>query len=139
MLRNTAMAFAAAASLMLGVYTIVKASDYGWGSAHTLGFGAGAVVLMVAFVLREATMPVLSPGSSPLKVLHISDIHMRPGQRRSRRFFGKAGSDATSLGLGSVIIRTIVELHHGRLAIASRASDPAVPGTRMTIFFPREG
>lgn len=61
------------------------------------------------------------------------------GQRRSRRFFGKAGSDATSLGLGSVIIRTIVELHHGRLAIASRASDPAVPGTRMTIFFPREG
>src|SRR2546421_10306265 len=25
-------------SLMLGVYTIVKASDYGWGSSHTLGF-----------------------------------------------------------------------------------------------------
>jgi signal transduction histidine kinase len=60
------------------------------------------------------------------------------GQCRSRRFFGKAGSDATSLGLGSVIIRTIVELHHGQLSLASRASDPAVPGTRMTITFPRE-
>lgn len=58
------------------------------------------------------------------------------GRRRSGRFFGKAGSNATSLGLGSVIIRTIVELHHGRLALASRASDPAVPGTRMTISFP---
>ncbi len=29
-------------ALMLAVYTIVKASDFGWGSAHTLGFGGGA-------------------------------------------------------------------------------------------------
>jgi K+-sensing histidine kinase KdpD len=58
------------------------------------------------------------------------------GQRRSRRFFGSAGSTATSLGLGSVIIRTIVELHHGRLALASRAVDPTVHGTRMMISFP---
>src|ERR1700724_1917562 len=41
-------------ALMLAVYTIVKASDYGWGSAHTLGFGAAAVALLVAFVMREA-------------------------------------------------------------------------------------
>ena len=60
------------------------------------------------------------------------------GQRRNRRFFGSAGSNATSLGLGSVIMRTIVDLHHGRLAITSRAVDPVVPGTRMTISFPRE-
>src|SRR6202011_5931716 len=31
------------------------AGDYGWGSARTLGFGAVAVVLLVAFVVREAT------------------------------------------------------------------------------------
>jgi EmrB/QacA subfamily drug resistance transporter len=42
-------------SLMLGVYTIVKASDYGWGSSHTIGFGAVAVGLLAAFVAREAT------------------------------------------------------------------------------------
>ena len=29
-------------------------------------------------------MPVLAPGSSPLRVLHISDLHMRPGQRRKQ-------------------------------------------------------
>jgi sugar phosphate permease len=40
---------------MLAVYTIVKATDYGWGSAHTLGFGAGALALLAAFVAREAT------------------------------------------------------------------------------------
>jgi EmrB/QacA subfamily drug resistance transporter len=43
------------AALMLGVYTIVEASDYGWGSAHTLGFGALAAGLLAAFVAREAT------------------------------------------------------------------------------------
>lgn len=58
------------------------------------------------------------------------------GLRRSRRFFGTAGSASTSLGLGSVIIRTIVELHHGRLQLASKAVEPAIAGTRMTIFFP---
>jgi EmrB/QacA subfamily drug resistance transporter len=43
------------AALMLLVYTIVKASDYGWGSAHTLGFGAGALALLAAFIGREHT------------------------------------------------------------------------------------
>ncbi len=42
-------------ALMLAVYTIVKAGDYGWGSAHTLGFGAGALALLGAFVWREST------------------------------------------------------------------------------------
>src|SRR5436305_11405331 len=36
-------------SLMLAVYTIVEASSYGWGSAHTIGFGAVAVGLLAAF------------------------------------------------------------------------------------------
>jgi EmrB/QacA subfamily drug resistance transporter len=40
-------------TLMLAVYTIVKAGDYGWGSSHTLGFGAVAVLLMIAFLVRE--------------------------------------------------------------------------------------
>ncbi|MFL5903836.1 MAG: DHA2 family efflux MFS transporter permease subunit [Solirubrobacteraceae bacterium] len=42
------------ASLMLAVYTLVGASDYGWGSAHTVGFGAAALVLLIAFVIRQA-------------------------------------------------------------------------------------
>jgi EmrB/QacA subfamily drug resistance transporter len=43
------------AALMLAVYTIVKTTDYGWGSAHTLILGAVAVAVLVAFVVREAT------------------------------------------------------------------------------------
>lgn len=42
-------------SLMLAVYTIVEAGHFGWGSAHTLGFGALAVALLAGFVARQAT------------------------------------------------------------------------------------
>ncbi len=51
-------------SLMLGVYTIVEAANYGWGSAHTLGFGAAALALLAAFVGREART------ANPLVPLH---------------------------------------------------------------------
>ncbi|WP_329240809.1 DHA2 family efflux MFS transporter permease subunit [Actinoallomurus sp. NBC_01490] len=43
------------AGLMLGVYTIVETSRYGWGSAHTLGYGALALMLLAGFVVRQAT------------------------------------------------------------------------------------
>jgi EmrB/QacA subfamily drug resistance transporter len=42
-------------ALMLAVYTIVEVPGHGWGSAHTLGLGAVAIALLVAFVAREAT------------------------------------------------------------------------------------
>ncbi len=42
------------AGLMLGVYTILQVSERGWGSTSTLGLGAVAVALLVAFVARQA-------------------------------------------------------------------------------------
>jgi EmrB/QacA subfamily drug resistance transporter len=58
-------------ALMLGVYTIVEAADYGWGSLHTLGFGAVAAVLLAAFVARQATArkPLL-----PLRVFRSRNV-----------------------------------------------------------------
>ena len=42
-------------SLMLGVYTIVSpAVEYGWGAGRTLGLTAASLVLLAAFVIREA-------------------------------------------------------------------------------------
>jgi len=41
-------------ALMLGVYTIVKVPEHGWGSLHTLGLGAVSLALLAGFVLREA-------------------------------------------------------------------------------------
>jgi MFS family permease len=52
---DVAGALLVTSALMLGVYTIVKAAEHGWGSAHTLGLGALSVALLVGFVVREAT------------------------------------------------------------------------------------
>ncbi len=57
---------------MLGVYTIVSpAAKHGWGSATTLGFAAGSLVLLVLFVWREATarQPLM-----PLRVFRSRDV-----------------------------------------------------------------
>ena len=42
------------AALMLVVYAIVETSNYGWGSARTLGLGALGLALLAAFVARQA-------------------------------------------------------------------------------------
>ena len=64
--------------------TLLKNSAAAAAGALVAGVGYASLIERNAFVVRELTMPVLSPGASPLKVLHISDIHMRPGQRRKQ-------------------------------------------------------
>jgi predicted MFS family arabinose efflux permease len=58
-------------SLMLGVYTIVEAANYGWASAHTLGFGAVAIALLAAFIVREdrAATPLI-----PLRIFRSRNV-----------------------------------------------------------------
>jgi EmrB/QacA subfamily drug resistance transporter len=48
-------AFLVTAALMLGVYTIVETSTYGWTSIHTIGLGALSILLLIGFVVRQAT------------------------------------------------------------------------------------
>ncbi|HEY0277844.1 MAG TPA: MFS transporter [Solirubrobacterales bacterium] len=50
--------------LMMMVYAIVEASDYGWASSHTLGFGVGSLVLLGAFIVRQkyAAAPLMPLG-----------------------------------------------------------------------------
>jgi predicted MPP superfamily phosphohydrolase len=46
------------------------------------GVGYAAVVERNWFALRRCTVPVLAPGSRPLRVLQVSDLHLVPRQRR---------------------------------------------------------
>lgn len=64
-------------------------------AAATLGgiaVAGYAVAETRRFVLREATMPVLPPGRPPLRVLHLSDLHLTPGQRRKQAWVRDLGS-----------------------------------------------
>jgi uncharacterized protein len=48
--------------------------------------GYAAVVERNWFALRRAEIPVLPPGTAPLRVLHISDAHLTPGRKRLMSF-----------------------------------------------------
>lgn len=54
------------------------------GGLAAAGVGYAAGIERNAFVLRKAEVAVLDPGSPSLRVLHISDLHMLPGQRRKQ-------------------------------------------------------
>ncbi len=63
----------------------------GWGvglsavaGLGTLAYSAGIEVRN--FVVRRASVPVLPPGHRPLKVLHISDLHLTPTQGMKLRW-----------------------------------------------------
>ena len=95
------------AGLMLGVYTIVESSTYGLGSLRTLGLGAVAIALVVAFIIRQAT------AATPLLPLRLF---------RGRNFSGANVIQALSAPamfsfffLGSLDLQRV--LHYGPLAI----------------------
>ncbi|SDD85512.1 metallophosphoesterase [Actinokineospora iranica] len=52
--------------------------------AATLAYAAG--IERRHWTLRQATLPVLAEGARPLRVLHISDLHMLPGQKSKQRW-----------------------------------------------------
>ena len=58
-------------SLVLGIFAIVKASSYGWGSVHTLGLLAVSVLLMGSFAIVESRVkrPIV-----PLRILKIKSL-----------------------------------------------------------------
>jgi uncharacterized protein len=66
-----------------------------------LGLAAGAAALAYAsliernmFTLRRYDVPALAPDAEPLRVLHLSDMHMMPGQRRKQDWVARlAASD----------------------------------------------
>jgi predicted MPP superfamily phosphohydrolase len=62
--------------------------------ARTAGLGALAGAAVTAYALQEAqaytlrsvSMPVLPAGADPLRVLHLSDLHVTPSQSRKREW-----------------------------------------------------
>jgi predicted MPP superfamily phosphohydrolase len=70
-------------STVAGVLTRTVAA----GTLAALGATAYAAGVEVrAFTLRRVELPVLPAGSRPLRVLHLSDLHMTPGQSRKQRW-----------------------------------------------------
>ena len=60
--------------------------------AGVAAVGYASVIERNWFVLRQQTVPVLPPGAEPLRVLHISDIHLTPGRHRLMAFLRSLAS-----------------------------------------------
>jgi uncharacterized protein len=45
-----------------------------------------------SYRLRRIDVPVLAPGSRPLRVLHVSDLHLTPGQERKKAWLRRLGA-----------------------------------------------
>ena len=50
------------------------------------GIGYAAGIERRHWTLRQVTLPVLPVGARPIKVLHVSDLHITPGQRSKQRW-----------------------------------------------------
>jgi len=58
---------------------------------------AWSLVEAHAFTLRRSTVPVLPAGSEPLRILHLSDLHLTPGQRDKIAWVRALGNEPIDL------------------------------------------
>ncbi len=70
------MTRARAAGVALGVTTAAALGALTW----------GVFVERLRFTVRQVTLPILEPGTRPLTILQLSDLHMAPWQRRKQEF-----------------------------------------------------
>src|SRR5687768_6178510 len=61
------------------------------------------------FTVREVSLPILPPGRPPLRVLHVSDIHMAPDQHAKQQWLRSLADLAPDL-----VINTGDNLAHAR-------------------------
>jgi predicted MPP superfamily phosphohydrolase len=100
-------------------------------AAGTVALGAGtlayaSLIERNMFTLRRYDVPLLAPDAEPLRLLHISDLHMMPGQRRKQDWVAAlAGTDP------DLVITTGDNLAHPEAVTAvTRALRPlfGIPG-----------
>lgn len=72
----------------------------------------GIFVERQLFVVRRDSVRVLPPGSAPIQVLHISDIHMAPWQKRKQRWLAATIADLIVRGEVDLVVDTGDNLGH---------------------------
>lgn len=70
----------------LGALAVAGAATLAW-----------SLVEAHAFTLRRVTVPVLPSGSEPLHILHLSDLHLTPGQRDKIAWVRALGAEPIDL------------------------------------------
>jgi predicted MPP superfamily phosphohydrolase len=83
-------------------------------------FAYASVIERNLFTLRRFDVPVLAPDAEPLRVLHISDLHMTPAQQRKQDWVAALAATDPDL----VITTGDNMAHPGAVAAVTRALRP---------------
>lgn len=110
-----------------------RARTIGRGFAVTAGTGAAAGMAAFGyglweknqFVLREETLAILPPGKNPFRILHLSDIHFVPGQKKKAAWLQSLAELQPDL-----VVNTGDNLSH------AKAVDPLLAALRPLLEFP---
>ena len=110
-----------------------RVRSVGRGLAATAAFGAAAGAAAFGygmweknqFVLREESLAILPPGHGPIRVLHLSDIHFVPGQRRKAAWLASLADLAPDL-----VVNTGDNLSH------AKAVEPLLQALQPLMEFP---
>lgn len=99
--------------------------------ATGLALGAyGSLIERNAFTLRRVTVPALPPGARDLRILHLSDIHMMPEQRRKQEWLR-----SLALFQPDLVVNTGDNLSHpGSVAPVLDALDPLFGAPGVFVF-----
>jgi hypothetical protein len=92
--------------------------------------GYAALIERRHWTLRTATLPVLPAGSPELRLLHVSDLHMLPGQRSKQRWVAQLAELEPDL-----VVNTGDNLAHTRAVPAAlRALGPLLDRPGLFVF-----
>lgn len=97
-----------------------------------IGLAAALYAILIErnwFAVRRHRVPCLPPGSRPLLVLHVSDLHLRAGQRRKQRFLRRLARFHPDL-----IVGTGDFLGDARSVRATVSAMTAIPVRRKAFF-----
>ena len=121
------MTILGSAALGAGGFSAAGVGEVGIGAVGILAGGlAWGLVDARAFTVRSVRVPVLPEGSAPIRVLHVSDIHLMPRQRAKLAWISALGELKPDL-----VVNTGDNLAHpGAVAPLLDALGPllAVPG-----------
>lgn len=94
------------------------------GAAGAAAFAYGSLIERRAYTLREVSVPVLPAGSEPIRVLHLSDLHMAPWQRDKQEWVRSLAALKPDL-----VVDTGDNLSHEDGLVGVRAALDAFRGT----------
>lgn len=83
-------------------------------------FAYASLVERNMFTLRRLDVPILEPDAEPLRVLHVSDLHLTPGQRRKQQWV----ADLAGLDPDLVIVTGDNIAHVDAVPALARAYEP---------------